>query len=299
MDANNDALSALLQRLRLSAGLFTEAAYCGNWAVNTAGQRMATFHLIESGDCWLRVQDAPPRQLRPGDFVLFPRDAQHMLTSSKDLPEDVVVNEPPPYDPKLPTTNMLCGYFEFTSRALWPLLDSLPEVVVLDLAQTAVGDTKTLLNLMIGESLTKRPGSAAVIDQLAYVLFVHVLRTHVESGASAGLLSALAHPQIGEALNRIHAAPEASWTLEQLATEVGMSRASFANKFRDLVDDTPMNYLIRWRMQVAVDLLTTTQRSMAQISEAVGYRSEAAFRNAFSKVTGEPPGAIRRGSRPG
>ncbi len=289
-----DALSSILKRLRLSAGLFTEASYCGTWAVDTSGQRMATFHLVQSGDSWLQLEEQVPRRLRPGDFVLFPRDAKHLITSSEQLPDSVIVNEEPAFDPELPLTQMLCGYFEFRSKMVWPILDNLPDALVIDLQQTALGESHALVQLLISEAMNTLPGRSAVLDLLVEVLFVHALRSHMASGVSGGLLRLFAEPKLGAALSQLHADPGRDWSVASLADTAQMSRASFSQKFRDAVNDTPMNYLGKWRMQVAIDALTSTDRSVAQIADDVGYGSEAAFRHAFKKIVGETPGTIRR-----
>ncbi|MEL7536468.1 MAG: AraC family transcriptional regulator [Pseudomonadota bacterium] len=294
MTDETDALSSILNRLRLTAGLFTEATFCGAWAVDTSGARMATFHLIQSGDSWLQLDGEEPRRLRPGDFVLFPRDAKHLITSSEKLPKSVIVNEYPALEPELPTTEMLCGYFEFRSRMVWPILDSLPEVLVIDLHQSPLNETRALLQLLLNEAKGGQPGRSAVIDLLVEVLFVHALRCHIASGTSAGLLKLFAEPRLGSALNCIHAEPGRGWSVASLADVAGMSRASFSQKFKDAVNDTPMNYLGKWRMQVAIEALTTTEQSVAQIADDVGYGSEAAFRHAFRNIVGATPGDVRR-----
>jgi AraC family transcriptional regulator, activator of mtrCDE len=296
MPEQEDALSLILQRLRLSAGVAAEPALCGgSWAIDSSGAHTGAFHLIQSGSCWLHLDGAEPRRLHAGDFVLFPRDARHLLTPGEQIAPDAVVNEPPALQQGLPITQMLCGYFEFRSRAVWPLLDSLPEALVIDLTRSAIGDTRALLNLLIAEAQARNPGRSAVIDHLVHVLLVHALRQHIESGACAGLMAALADPRLGRALGHFHRAPERPWTVEALAAEANMSRAAFSAAFREQVGDTPMSYVTRWRMQLAVDLLTSTDDSMARIAEAVGYESEAAFRHAFRKTIGVPPGRIRRG----
>ena len=294
MEEEADALSSILKRLRLSAGLFTEAAFCGAWAIDTSGERMATFHLIQSGDSWLQQEDGPPRRLRPGDFVMFPRDAKHLITSGETLPDSVVVNEYPEYDPDLPITEMLCGYFEFRSRMIWPILDSLPDVLVIDLHQSPLSESRALLQLLIGEAKSAHPGRSAVIDLLVEVLFVHALRSQVASGVSGGLLKLFAEPKLGKALSRMHADPGHNWSVASLASVAGMSRASFSQKFKDAVDDSPMNYLGKWRMQVAIEALTASDQPVAQIAEDVGYGSEAAFRHAFKNIVGDTPGNVRR-----
>ncbi|GJM11384.1 MAG: transcriptional regulator [Lysobacteraceae bacterium] len=291
-----DALSQILSKLRFRAGLFTHARYCGTWAVDTSGMKPATFHLVQDGDCWLRLGDQAPRRLMRGDFVLFPRDEHHLLTSTEAIP-DVPINIAPPEDPALPLTRMLCGYFEFTSPAAWPLLASLPAAIVVQLVgdggATEVGHT---IELLIRESLEAKVGSDVVLERLAYVLFVQVLRREVMAGRVQGLLAALGDRQLGVALQKIHSEPAQPWTMNRLAREAGMGRANFAKRFNEAVGVPPMRYLTEWRMQLAVDQLSTTEQSVAQIAEQCGYQSEAAFRAAFKKVLGYPPGRLR--SRP-
>lgn len=294
MSNEEDALSSVLARLRLTAGLFTEATLCGSWAVDTSGQRMSTFHLVQSGDCWLRLNDEAPRRLHAGDLVMFPRDDKHLIASSEEVPDSVVVNDYPPIDPALPTTEMLCGYFEFRGRIVWPLLDSLPDVLVVDMNRSRVSETRPLLQLLSQEAGSENPGRQAVLDLLVEVLFVHALRSHIATDASVGVLRLFAEPRIGKALSQMHSNPGEAWTVATLAEAAGMSRASFSRKFTEIVADTPMNYVNKWRMQVAMETLATGERSVAQIAEDVGFGSEASFRRAFRTIVGETPASFRR-----
>ena len=55
-----------------------------------------------------------------------------------------------------------------------------------------------------------------------------------------------------------------------------------------------MQYLARWRMQVAARLLADGEAKVSTVALRVGYDSEAAFSRAFKKLTGVPPAAWRR-----
>lgn len=289
-----DAVSTIMSRLRMRAGIFTEASYCGTWAVDTSGQKVATFHLISDGECWLHLPGETPSRLHPGDLVFFPQDSRHLIAPTSEIPPDVVVNQPPPENPELPHTQMLCGYFEFLSRAQWPLMDSLPSVVVLGLHRTVGNQTRLLIDLILAECERQDAGHSAVLEQLSYVLLVHLIRRSLEDGEVTGLLLALSDRQIGEALNLIHREPEKSWQVESLAQAVGMSRAAFSNRFTKLVGESAMAYLTAWRMQVAIDLMSSKDLSIGAVADEVGSVSEAAFRNAFTRVIGVPPGRYRR-----
>jgi AraC family transcriptional activator of mtrCDE len=73
-----------------------------------------------------------------------------------------------------------------------------------------------------------------------------------------------------------------------------MSRATYARHFNERAGMTVMDFLTRIRMTIACDLLRRTQRSVAEIGEAVGYQSEAAFGKAFAQSVGVTPGRYRR-----
>ena len=286
-----DALTAILRRLRLRAGIFVHAKYCVPWSVDTSGQRMATFHLIEAGRCWLHMAHGSPRELSPGDLVVFPRDAAHVVSSAVDEPDQAMVNEAPPAVDSPPDHVMLCGYFEFSGRAAWPILDTLPEAVVV---KRGTPETDHLIELIIAELGSAGLGSDAVLEFYAHALFVQVLRAAATEGFPTGVLAALSDERIGRSLAVVHTAPGDSWTLERLAATAAMSRTTFAERFKELVGESPMRYLQLWRLQVAADLLATTRQSVAAIAERSGYESEAAFRKAFRREMGVTPGQARK-----
>ena len=136
-----------------------------------------------------------------------------------------------------------------------------------------------------------QPGGVLVIQQLAQMLLVQALRAHLSEGARGGVgwLFALADRQMGAAISAMHAEPSRRWTLQELAERAGMSRSTFAQKFKATVGSSPMDYLTRWRMLLAGDRLTTSGDPISVISPALGYESESAFSTAFKRVMGCSP----------
>jgi AraC-like DNA-binding protein len=291
-----DPLSALLRRLRLSARVFLRAEFCGRWAVDSSGDRRAPFHLVTRGTGWLHEPGGrPARQLTAGDLVLFPNDRSHTVAHCEEEPDPGILNQAPPATLEGPVTGLMCGYFELDRRAGAPLLDGLPGTIVVDLNDAARHHrTATLIQLWMTEAADDAPGSAAAIDQLAYVVFIHILRQELAAGHVRGPLQALSHPQLGPVLNRIHDQPGADHSVEALAAEAGMSRSAFAQSFKERVGMTPARYVTHWRMQEARRLLESSDHSIARIAEQSGYSSEVAFRKAFRSFVGRPPGAFRR-----
>ena len=292
---NPDALSSVLSQLQLTADVYSDGDFCGAWALDTSGSRRIPFHLVGKGEAWLHVEGQNARPLSSGDLVLFPRDSRHTIAHTSDAPAPKLINAEQLSDSG-PITNMICGFFEFKDQAAWPLLNSLPEVIVMDLSDQSVSSTiRSLIDLMIAELTRRAPGFYTVINQLAYLLFVQVLRQQIESGqVDSGLLAALFDRKISLALSAIHNHPEQAWSLESLAREAAMGRSSFARHFNELAGVPPMQYLTAWRMQQAKKLLETTKYSMLDIAGRCGYESEAAFRKAFKKTIGMPPGQVRK-----
>lgn len=154
------------------------------------------------------------------------------------------------------------------------------------------------LQFVASEMASGLPGAQTVVSRLADILFVQAIRAYLaESGArSKGWLRGLLDPQIGHALALMHQRPEAPWTVQSLAADVGMSRSAFAARFTDLVEESPLVYLTRWRMSRASTLLRGTS-GIAEVATKVGYDAESAFSKAFKRWMGKAPGAYRRARR--
>ncbi len=296
-----DSLSEILQFIRLQARVFAHPSFCGHWAVDTSGSRQTTFHVVTRGTCWLHLPEhglAEP--LRAGDLVVFPRDATHVITDSEQLPGADIPRNQALTDPAIqPTAALICGYFEFGEQRWNPLLASLPDYLVIRNETTsATGHMYHLINFMSYEVESQRPGTDAVINRLSDVLFIHVIRAFIEQHQpSHGVIAALADKRLSHSLNAFHQQPQSPWTIETLANAAGMSRSAFAEHFHRVAGQTPLQYMLQWRMHTAHEMLTTTALSTQQIAEYAGYQNEASFAKAFKKFYGKGPGAVRRAAR--
>lgn len=297
-----DILSDYLKTFRLSAHVFLHSNFCGSWAVDTSGEEKATFHMIARGAAWLHLPDGrAPIALRSGDVVVFPHDAIHTISNSETPPPpEQPRNQPSKATNEGPNTTLICGYFEFERHSWNPLLNALPKVMVIqseDTANTALMDD--VIRNIVYETETEGAGSDVVIDKLSEVLFIHVVRTHMQQQkTSSGFIAALADKQISKGMALFHANPGGSWSVESLASNAGMSRSAFADKFHKLVGITPMQYVTCWRMQLAHERLATTKASVTEVAEQSGYQSEVAFAKAFKKHFGFGPGVVRKKNQP-
>ncbi len=302
-----DVLSDILRSVHLGGGVYFRCEFSAPWGMDIKPTPVAEFHIIVRGSCWLRMPGlSAPTPLQGGDLVAFPHGDAHCLVDAPEgvaLPAEEIVQGqnldhygPVTYGGSgLPAT-VLCGYFQFDRDHPHPLVAALPSLI--HIRGTDSHDfawLQTALNFMIYETKTAKPGAEAVVNRLAEVLFVQMVRAYIaQSEAPPGMLAAIADKQIGAALQLMHQTPQNPWTLATLAREVGMSRSAFAARFNQLVGQTPMHYLTFWRMQKARELLSETRLGTAAIAERVGYQSDAAFGKAFKKVVGTGPGAYRR-----
>jgi transcriptional regulator GlxA family with amidase domain len=129
---------------------------------------------------------------------------------------------------------------------------------------------------------------------------VQAIRAYIasEERLKHGWLAALADSSIGAILRTMHQNMEYPWTVEALATTIGLSRSAFALRFKQLVGEGPMEYITRWRMYKASDLLRESEKNQMSIANMVGYDSDSAFNKAFKRIIGITPGEYRRKSAP-
>jgi AraC-like DNA-binding protein len=285
-----DVIRDLLGAYRLSAQVYPEVRYCGSWSLSTSGSRKCAFHLVVRGTCWLHLSDGAPTRLDAGDLVMVPRDASHLLCGSAT---PVVA---PSSAEEGPEVSITCGYLEFGDTRANPILEALPEIVIVrprdESERERVAGLTALLRM---EARGTQPSAGIVLDKLAELLFAMVLRAHMESpGEKRGFLAALTDARVGRALAAIHRHPDNRWHMDALAALAGMSRTAFAVGFGELVGTPPMHYVAALRMHRAADLLKDPRNSVAAVAARLGYRSEAAFRRAFKRLKGFGPGALRR-----
>lgn len=189
----------------------------------------------------------------------------------------------------------LCGgHFSFDDTNASILTDVLPPLVHVHAADPRGKLLAHLSELLVTEVETTAVGGSLVLDHLAQILFVHMLRAHADQAdRPTGWLGALSDDSIGAALRAMHADVAHRWTLKELASISCMSRSAFAASFKNQVGTAPLEYLIEWRMSLARDALRRGTRSISELASATGYESESAFSTAFRRVVGSPPKQFR------
>lgn len=287
------ALMEMIELIRLEVAIYHNARVCGDWTIREHSLTHTCFHMATQGDCYLEVPAQGQWTLREGDLVLFPRELPHKMWPINTL------SGPQKHRPLAEAqdeagTSMLCGTVRFRHRGSDHLLAALPPVLLIERAQAEVW-LAPLRQLLVEESLRSSTPSNAILNRLCELLISLALRHYAqEMPQGTGLLALYAHRQIHRALSACHQAPNKDWQLSSLAREAAMSRTQFSQTFKAISGWTPMQYLTWWRMQLAWGQLDAGD-SVAQVAEAVGYRSEAAFSRAFAKQFVQTPGQVRRG----
>lgn len=292
-----DPLSDILSLLRPNSYGFRGLDAGGDWQLVFGRDDGVKCYAIQSGSCWLAMEAAAPMQLCAGDFVLIPGGTAYRLYSAADAPPIDAFR----FFPSIPAGETAVlnggggiagvgGYFGFEGMHAELLLGMLPPVVHIR-AEANKAALRWSIERLMREMREPQPGSALIAGHLAQALLIEALRLHLaeHSRNNTGWLFALADRQMSAVITAMHAEPGRKWTLEALARVAGMSRSSFALRFKETVGEPAMDYLTRWRMMVASDRLANGGMPIAVVAPTVGYESESAFGAAFKRVMGYSP----------
>lgn len=285
----------LLASVELETTVFHVGQYCGSWRASTAGRALASYHLVLRGDCFVHIAGRPPIALGPRDAVFFLRDTPHFV--SPDAGGDPV-SEGAAMEPLSAESQggvgLACGFFHFRGALSRLLNEGLPDYVVLRSETEELAPTRALFDLILAEGNRAPDAPSPLVARLADLLFFYVLRHVARSDASAtGLWSLVRRPELAALVEAVLKEPGKSWTVEEMAKSVGMSRASFFKHFEQASGTSPGQFLLLVRMRVAARRLMAGD-STSDAAEHVGYQSLAAFSRAFKKVIGQQPSRYRR-----
>ena len=306
--SSGDPLGETLHALRMTGVVYTRSHLTAPWGIALPSMPdCVLFHVVTSGTCSLQVDNEAPKRLSPGEFVLVPHGQGHRIMSEPQVPCENLFDLPleqvsPRYEMLNyggggePTT-LICGAVRLDHPAAHDLLKLLPSVIHLKTWGTPHGEwLHSTLRLMATEVTGHKPGGETIVTRLADILVIQAIRTWLQESpdAQTGWLGALNDERIGPALLKIHREPTRDWTVASLGEEAFMSRSAFSARFTQIVGQSPMQYLTRWRMHVAGTWLRESDIGLHQCAEKLGYTSEAAFGRAFKRVAGMSPGQWRK-----
>lgn len=297
-------------------------------AVIPDAECLVLFHIFVEGElCHVDCAGHPATSMEPGDVIVFPHGHPHTMRSHDNAPPtpfNTVFQRAEADDvPQVSfggggrSSRFFCGILSCDQR-FSPLIEALPTILLVRsggdystidavnadgcrhavVPQGSRNWLATTLKFVIDEARTGRPGNAAMLGRLTELMFVEILREYMQHlpATQRGWLAGLKDAHVGRALRLLHANPDRDWTVDELAREVAVSRSVLAQRFSELVGETPMRYLTNWRMQLAKQMMREGARNIQEVATRVGYDSEAAFNRAFKRATGSPPATWRKGA---
>lgn len=303
-----DVLADIFETIQLRGTFYFRTDFSPPWGATVPHLgRVARFHHVVKGRCWIRVGDAEPVELSPGDFVLVPNGQSHILShaATVEAPPLETVLEAAGYQGEIllavgkgdpaAATQLVCGHLTFGDGADHAVLRALPSLIRIDNAERARRPWfDQVLGLLVSHVFSGRAGSIAAVTRLSEIVFIEAIRfAGDEAPELRRLIAAFADARIGRAIALIHQQPARPWTVDSLANEVGMSRTRFAEQFREMIGTSPVSYLTDWRLQRAMAALSTSRLPISEIARRCGYSSSAAFTRVFNKRFGRAPKAFR------
>lgn len=300
-----DPTGDLFPTIRVASAMYTRIDATAPWGINFRAYPHTKFGIVLQGNCWMGLEGSSRTiPLARGDYYMLPRGHAYTLRDDlgsptrscdeliQDRGRDRVIRCGGGGAP----TTVIGGLFVFDKPGRPALLDLLPDLIHVTVEQSKIPDLEATLRLLASETELPSIGSQLIVNRVADILFAQTIRAHLnqENGRKHGWLGAARDGQISQALRLMHERADRPWTIEMLATEVGMSRSAFATRFKALVGEAPLEYLTRSRMQKAAQLLQQRHMKIMEIAEKIGYESEGAFNKAFKRHHGTTPGKFRR-----
>src|SRR5262245_37088393 len=317
-----DVLSEVLKVVKLQGAMFYNGEFSSPWSLCSPASRKVApylapgaghviiYHLLTEGHASARLIDGERIVLEAGDLVIFPHGDEHIIENGpRTQPVDMVKElariiangmKVSRFGGGGEVTRFICGFLACDPQLSQVFLSGLPSVFKVSIRNTASGRwLENSIRFSVNEADAPRAGGEAVLAKLSEVLFVETLRAYIAHlpAEQIGWLAGARDTEVGKTLALMHRNPAHSWTLAALAKEAGISRSVLAERFRHYLNEPPMAYLTRWRLQLGAQMLTSTSYSVAQIASEVGYESEAAFNRAFKREFETPPARFRSQSR--
>lgn len=317
-----DALAEILRVIKLDSAVYFNAELSEPWCLSSPEARtlgpilaqgdghVIVYHLLCEGQAYVQLHDGERVALSAGDIVTLPHGHGHWIGGGpKVTPIEASAALPGVLERGLELLHMggggacsrfICGFLACDRQLSQAFLGGLPPIIKVNVRDDPSGEwLENSLKFSVAQAANREAGADAMLAKLSEVVFAETLRRYVRDlpEGQTGWLAGARDAHVGKALTLIHHRPAHPWTVAGLAREVGVSRTVLSERFRHFLEEPPMTYLTRWRLQLGARALNATSQSVAQIAPQVGYESEAAFNRAFKREYGLPPAKYRRAAR--
>jgi AraC-like DNA-binding protein len=308
-----DAVAHLLDGPRARGAFLLRSVMDPPWSIRIQDEAPLTVVAVVRGHAWVIPDGQQGSRLYPGDLAILRGPDPYIVADDPATQPQVIIlpgqrcTTPDGVDvPEMRElgvrtwgnsatgeTALLTGTYQVRGEVSQRLLGALPPLVVVP---RDAWDTPLIA--LLGDEMAKdEPGQEAVLDRLLDLLLIAALRVWLarpEAKAPAWY-KANSDPIVGRALRMMHNNPAHAWTVANLASEIGVSRAALARRFTELVGEPPMTFLTGWRLALAADLLREQDATIGAVATQVGYGSAFALSTAFKRVRGVSPRQHRTG----
>jgi AraC-like DNA-binding protein len=309
-----EPLDDALEDLRISGSVLLHEAYAAPWAIAIPDEsrlremlgvdsdtRVLLFHFVRHGGFDMRIDGCDAVSIEAAEVAICPGGAAHTMSRGRGAtatPIEAVLRGDGPVAPSgegADATELVCGVFLARAAPLNPMLGALPSVVKVATGDASFSPMLAGVAWMLAHELDRGALGSFASARLLEMFCAEAIRAYqrTEGAQRTGWFRGLSDPRVSEAIHRVHEAPSTDWTVEALASTVALSPSRFAARFRELTGQSVMNYVARWRANVACRLLRDTDLNLTEIAGRVGYDSLPAFSRAFKAQLGEPPAAWR------
>jgi AraC-like DNA-binding protein len=311
--AHMDALAGLLDGPRARGAFLLRVLLDPPWAIRLEDEAPLSVTAVVRGHLVLDADGAEPVRLDAGDVVVRVGTDHWRIADDPATPDQIVIGPDQVCttvdghtvveemsqgvrswgNSEVGETVLLTGVYLVEGEVSSRLLRALPSTLILRADEL----DSPLIPLLGAEVVREAPGQEAVLDRLLDLLLISLLRSWFDrpEAEPPAWYAAGGDAVVGPALRLLQHHPEHPWTVAGLADRAGVSRATFARRFADLVGEPPMSFLTGWRIALAADLLLEPDATIASVARHVGYATPFALSAAFKRERGVSPRDHRRG----
>ncbi|MFK8137782.1 MAG: AraC family transcriptional regulator [Bdellovibrionales bacterium] len=292
-----------LSRAELSAPWGIDMPAMGN---------MLLFHLVVEGEAWIKFpKQKKAHKISQGQLSLIPNGRDHYffdgdcktMTPLFDIHRDEITSqyEILKHGGEGEESLTLCGAVKLNHPLSQLLLKGLPDIVIVqEWDESERIWTENTFQFLFQEAKRQAFASKEIIMNLSEVLVFQCMRNWFNQNEEGQpLIKAMSDERMTRLINEILKTPSKRWTTLEMASSAGMSRSAFSERFTKLFYVSPSDFVRGIKLDLAEKLFRVENLSIGEVSDRLGYESEAAFARAYKRVKGISPGKIKGKIQPG
>jgi len=291
-------------RFRVKKAIYTKLILRSPWGIHFKSLGQVKFGIILKGKCFIDIKNSGSRiPLTRGDCVLLPYGPEFSIYDEGDSHQcefKNIVNGSKErtiyYGGSGPITSIMCGSLLFSEPYFPSVLYTLSEFVHFPIQEGDLEYFRITLKLLEKEINSSNCLNVGLLDRLSEIFVFKTICAYLQSEVrpDATCVGIVSDYRISKSIRLIHSNLSKSWTVNDIAKEIGMSRTSFFNLFKTVIGQSPMEYLTSCRVNEGCRLLKESSGAIRSIALALGYSTEEAFTRVFKRNKGVTPGYYRK-----